>query len=124
MPASEIGAKSLKGSYGVFSKSGPSQSVLLATSSVFPSGAARATISPGMTLEGRLSTIAVRPSRSWSDCASRRATKSFPPPIAVVTMRSGRLGVSGAADAIARSPATIRGPLLQVYRKPHQFRCD
>jgi hypothetical protein len=54
----EIGAKSFTGSYGtLLCKKGVSQKVLLVTRSVYPSGAALATVSPGMTPLGRFSTI-------------------------------------------------------------------
>src|SRR6476619_955253 len=94
----------------------PSHSVLLATSSVSPSGAARATISPGMTLDARLSTTTLAPSRSEKACAAERATKSLPPPMAVVTMRSGRsewgwaaTGATPNSDGTSRAKIGTRG---------------
>ncbi|MNU77456.1 hypothetical protein D3C71_670340 [compost metagenome] len=56
--------------------------VLVATSSVEPSGAARATCEAPMAVPapGRLSTITVRPSEEPSCCAMSRPSMSVVPP--------------------------------------------
>jgi hypothetical protein len=91
LSSSVIGAKSLIGSYDVFSMSGPIQCALPVTRSVWPSGGALATMS-AMRIVGRLSTMSCWPSGAASARAIRRAGKSFPPPAGEVMMRIGLVG--------------------------------